>query len=539
MIEVKSNFKFQIPYLDYDDDEKDAIDEIFDIIRKDLLDPRTFSKIYRFSIRKETILSIFLGRITSNKVFINRMEWTKYSEEYSHLRNIEEKVKFRIPYQFYDEDKNILIGTNHALDAIKKEFLATGSVEQNYRFYAQGIGQLSVDIGSVVSKTIFISKIVLLHEKKILENPNPLLEKHFGLNSHHYLAGWITFIQKVMELDLTEKVSLIRQHRLGKVLSYCAKLKGDNEGQILGLAYQMIDAMANYYFFKSDEWRKGVRGLENSEWTNPQLKRVVNSFEHLISDRATVVFAQDSSQNSLSIARSGRMWSFKDEKMLEWRRVKEEIAKELPGQKLRFPLIVTNDIKMRLLTSVVQTYVKFFRSKNWQERISRFTDLDKTQRDFVNTLINLFSSDSDFELNRSGLNVLHNYHPSALPSEKWKELYRLAAEEISPIPQRMLLNIVIGHESTDQEAVAMALTHLPCGEVKIALDRCLNAYTAPYKTTLGSQLKFAAYQITQGGVCRLDICTKCRQTWPAFEALYWSIAESGLNMDIIAKMNMN
>jgi hypothetical protein len=91
----------------------------------------------------------------------------------------------------------------------------------------------------------------------------------------------------------------------------------------------------------------------------------------------------------------------------------------------------------------------------------------------------------------------------------------------------------------------MFISNLACGEVKIALDCCRELGSISQENrkhlpkTLGDRLQIFAFfkknQVRE--IERIDICQKCQDTWLVFEALYWALRESGLNMALTEKLN--
>lgn len=375
-----------------------------------------------------------------------------------------------------------------------------------------------------------------------LEDPNPALAHFFNSKINNNLLGWVIFVQKVMELDDNEKVKMIRQFQLGNVIGQCAELIGKSKGgddlkqqvsrQVNQLSFDLINAMTSHYFNSNS--RSG--GLERSDLNDrsQKLQGAVKSFTTLPGDRFTIVFAKDSGKDSMRIVRSVRMWTDND-RMVQWSMSKADWRKHFPGQWLQFTPLLVNDVKLEIMFQTMSLYLDHCHKICENDKLPFFFNFTQIKEGFVHELHTLHGArpeDRQFYLEQ-----VRKSFSAALPADKWVELAKLF--ERSSITKDQLMKTLGDFQTTPEAAAAMSLAHLPCGEMKIALECCEETGALPLErrealpSTLGARLQFAAFN--PRGAKRVDICHKCKEIWPAYEALYWAVRESGLNMQQLRK----
>jgi hypothetical protein len=181
-------------------------------------------------------------------------------------------------------------------------------------------------------------------------------------------------------------------------------------------------------------------------------------------------------------------------------------------------------------------------------------NFNKLNGGFNGTLSKLLNNRS-VDQKLSILTRMYNYFPEALSDEKWSELFQLCQKD--QISEKSLLSIIMSKKPTIENDLMMLIAQLVCGEVKIALDCCreLSALSSQelesLPPTLRDRLLFLAYEskglnrenlidlIKKRTLPRKDVCERCNDSWPVFEALYWSLRKSGVDMFILEKLWMH
>lgn len=393
-------------------------------------------------------------------------------------------------------------------------------------------------------------------------------QKNFALQK---IIGWIIFAQKMHEIkQLSSKVEIIQKYELGKVLSKCAQLLhsipqsmiSDDlipciAGQVVISATQILETMSCYYFFDSSEWKdslKPPKSTNGKDLSHPAIYTVLeNVLEEKGSNPFAYVAALDSRNNRLMISKSGRMWAINPKEITEWKNAQERSRYQYQKESLLFSSLTMEEITLRILFNNVRVFSQFCeanKDKVWPENI---TNINKIRGDFVNTLATMHCTRPKVDDRMHVLSVLYRFFPDALSFKRWNALFHHFRED--QVSQKSLMNIVMEENCTKEQALMMSLCYLPCGEVKIALDCCRELHTFSIEQgqglpkTLGERLLFSAFQpigkydekvraqLKKQELPRMDICQKCKDLWPVFESLYWSIRKCGIDLSVIEKLD--
>ncbi len=385
------------------------------------------------------------------------------------------------------------------------------------------------------------------------------------------VIGWIIFAQKMHEIKQTPaKFEIIQKYDLGKVLSKCAQLLqsipqgmiSDDlipciAGQIVISAAQILETMSHHYFFVSSEGKdslKPPKSTNGKDLAHPTIYTVLeNVLEEKGNNPYAYVAASDSRNNRLMISKSGRMWAINPKEITEWKNARERSSYQYQKESLFFSSLRMEEITLRILFNSVRVFSQFCEANKdtvWPENITNF---NKIRGDFVNTLATMHSSRPKADDRMHVLSLFYRFFPDALSLKKWNALFDHFRED--QVSQKSLMGIVMEGNCSKEQALMMSLCYLPCGEVKIALDCCreLNTYSKEQvqglPKTLGERLLFSAFQpigkydekvraqLKKQELPRMDICQKCKDLWPVFESLYWSIRKCGLDLSIIEKLD--
>ncbi len=385
------------------------------------------------------------------------------------------------------------------------------------------------------------------------------------------VIGWIIFAQKMHEIKQTNaKFEIIQKYELGKVLSKCAKLLHSipqgmiNDelipciaGQVVISAAQILETMAQYYFFVSSEGKDSLKPPKSTigkDLSHPAIYTVLeNVLEEKGNNPFAYVAASDSRNNRLMISKSGRMWAINPKEITEWKNARERSSYQYQKESLFFSSLRMEEITLRILFNNVRIFSQFCeanKDKVWPETITNF---NKIRGDFVNTLATMHSTRPKVDDRMHVLSLFYRFFPDALSLKKWNALFHHFRED--QVSQKSLMSIVMEGNCTKDQVLMMSLCYLPCGEIKIALDCCreLNIFTKEQvhglPKTLGERLLFSAFQpigkydekvraeLKTQELPRMDICQKCKDLWPVFESLYWSIRKCGIDLSVIEKLD--
>jgi hypothetical protein len=387
------------------------------------------------------------------------------------------------------------------------------------------------------------------------------------------LIGWIIFTQKMLELShSSEIVGIIQKFSLGKILSQCAELLhyvpqdmithdliSRIAKELIFSVTQVLETLSHHYFFESSEWKDGLknpRSANASDFPHPALFTVLETIlEEKSSIRSFVcVAAWDNAKNRLMVAKSGRTWAVNPAEINEWENARKKCSFTFSKESVFFSWLTMGEMTMRFIFNTVCVFSQFCKVN--QDTIvcpESIANYNKIRGDFVHMLGTLHSTRSKVNDRILILSVVKRFFSNALSNKKWDELFDHFQED--QVTENSLMRIVAGKESTKKQALMMALCYLPCGEVKIALDCCRELGTFSPKQlqslpkTLGERLLFSAFQpvedydekvraqLKSHQLPGMDICQKCKDLWPVFEALYWSIRECGLDMSVIEKLS--
>jgi hypothetical protein len=377
------------------------------------------------------------------------------------------------------------------------------------------------------------------------------------------VVGWIIFIQKILEIeDIKSKINMIHKYSLGKVINQCASLlyhvplemvddlMPHLAGQINLMATQILETISIGYF-ESLEWQEALQKLMTNATTPSQQPMREKTLETILNykeaSNRTYVTAWDLFKNRLMISMSGRLMALAPENIQKWKTLRHHCKESLPYLPLFFNgALFLNEITAQILSRIASAFSHFCSTNPdvyWPNNLL----VSKTVKgNFVNLLVTLMNIRSDFDNRKTVLSVIHRLLDSALPTEKWNRLFHLIQND--HISEEEMLSIVMDGKATNAQLAAMSVSFWFCGEGKIALDCCVELGSYSRKQlqnlpkTLGARLSFSAVQfrekqdeekaarIGKHQVSYLKICQRCQETWPIFEALYWSLRKTGINM---------
>lgn len=391
-------------------------------------------------------------------------------------------------------------------------------------------------------------------------------------NAFQKIVGWIIFTQKLLKLENTaEKASMLQKLRIGEIINQCASLlihvpseMIDDLGSLLAVqinltAAQVLETMSMYYFFESVEWKKAIKSLRTDSPKNdhfPILTQTLN----IILDRKkdvinTCVLAWDTFEKRLLLANSGRSWGVFPQNIKNWNATREMCTFSLPNNPLFFTDIAVKQITMQILFRITYVFSQFS-DKNHKSINSpkSINDVNTVRGRFAHLVSDLYNSRPNIEDRITMLSLMHCYFNQALPPEQWNALLHLAEKE--DVSELDVMAIVMRGKTTKEQHVAMFLCNYTCGEGKIALEcyRALGQLSSKQRQqlpeTLGERLLFSAVRAKKEervrgtpifigkheAIQKMEICEKCHDAWHAFEALYWSFQQTGINLHILEKL---
>lgn len=381
-----------------------------------------------------------------------------------------------------------------------------------------------------------------------------------GSNLYNIVA-WTICIQKVLKLDPIKAIEIIQTAKLGGKLSQCAEyicaipaeIQDDvvrqMAFQIRYTAVELLKTQSHYYFHQTTNWKNGRDGLKRSHSAeadqNAQcLQKTVSTLPKEPGSSSAWVIAKDTVQDRLWISQSGRTWAVNSNKLAYWAKNKLN-WKRLVGNRLSFCTLIVDSVTMEMISKITAIYVEFCRSNSDRSSVSHFTDFNKVRGDFCARVVKLFATRPDAAKRTFILSRMQKYFPDALPEEKWKQLFKLVDKKT--VSQQDVAAVVMNGKSTCDQLIAMSTAVANCGEFKIALEFCRELSILPEESqkllpkTLGERLEIYAFKSQQnvdsGKRERMRICERCCQLWNVYEALYWSIRSSGLNLSMIEKLD--
>lgn len=362
------------------------------------------------------------------------------------------------------------------------------------------------------------------------------------------------------ELDAIDAVLAIRDPQkqtdsickslLGASITRCAKAaEGSRElsSRVKTQAVRMLQSLAAYYFYHTELWvgaRKSILLSDSEKAKRSAVELGSRIAKMTVEDVGSFswIAARDLATGRLCLSRSGRPWGATRVSMERWEKSKAEWNEVLQGEKLMFGSILWSPATFEILTSLSEIYVECCRIYKDSDAVSHFTDFNKIRGDFCGLIVKLCSTRPPRERGVI-VQLLEKHFPTALTARKWSALYKVMNKP--QIEQRDILSIVCETRTTPNEAVAMSMATLFCGEPKIALDFCRELGTldpkiaAKLPATLGERLEISAYPALpdkSGAKDPIPICSKCYQVWPIAESLYWAIRQSGLSLAAIESL---
>lgn len=382
------------------------------------------------------------------------------------------------------------------------------------------------------------------HLTPTLDDPAKPLRLHFNAFEKNRLRGWILFIQNTLKLNDHERVELIRKYQLGHVLNLCAQHLIDNKDshlaeQVVNLAIELTSSLIDYSFFRTPKWQEWENCLENSKFTPPrQIKETMNTLPPYLRRTNALTFAKDLVLNQLWVAPGGRMWESHGHNSFVWDQVKEAWQNALPDQNFSFCKAYPSKITLKMLARSLSHYLEFCNVHHLQ--IPKFLNANSVRGKFNWQLEGLLSHRKT-EDRVAILDALRLHFPIVLPEENWIQLYALM--EKPTVSQEDIGDIIFSHRATQEALRAMSICTITYGEIKIVLESCRNlSFLSPEEKnrlpkTLADRLQFATL-LQNNDQEQIELCEKCQQMWPACEALYSAIRESGLNLPLLEKLNI-
>lgn len=423
---------------------------------------------------------------------------------------------------------------------------------------AQGI---SLADPSSALKTIFNEK-----------NPTFVIPQHNGNNSAlHKIVGWIIFAQNLFKWeDSPKKVEIIQKYALGKILNQCASvlqqvpknmitddLMPNIAGQVILSATQVLETMSYFYFFHSPDSKECLKGpieMDESEPLEPMFFSVLENIaeEKEVDHNKTYVSAWDNTKNRWMFSKSGRLWWIHHVEAESWTQALKKSRAAFPKNPFFFCKMTMYEVTSQILFNTAQAFSQFCKTN--KIHVCSLQNFNKLNGGFHGTLSKLLNNRS-VDQKLSILTRMYNYFPEALSDEKWSELFQFCQKD--QISDKSLLSIIMSKKPTRENDLMMLIAQLVCGEVKIALDCCreLSALSSQelesLPPTLRDRLLFLAYEskglnrenlidlIKKRTLPRKDVCERCNDSWPVFEAIYWSLRKSGVDMFILEKLWMH
>jgi len=383
---------------------------------------------------------------------------------------------------------------------------------------------------------------------------NPMLKS----SALFKVAGWLMFTQKVLELKTPhEKMRMIQKFALGKTINQCAQLLNyvrqemiDEQMarlsiQLIDCAIQVLQTTSQHYFFYTSEWKEGLKSPKSAEQSHENLDKALEIMQEN-KEKKTCVVAWDTVEKRLMLAKSGRMWAVNPRDIEYWKIAQQKYNSSLQKESFYFTKMTVDEPTVQMLFQTLFVFSQFCEKNKdiiWPENISNF---NKIRGDFVKFLGELHQTRPKVKDRMLILSLLYRNFSKALPYKKWVALFHLFQND--RVSQQELMEIVMEGKCTKEQGMMMLLCHLPCGEVKIALDCCreLSPSSRQNQCTLGERLQFSAFKaddnINQSttvkqGLSPIDICQKCHDLWPVFETLYWSLKTSGIDMSLIENLD--
>lgn len=365
------------------------------------------------------------------------------------------------------------------------------------------------------------------------------------------LSEEIESIDAVLAIKDPEKqYEVICKSRLGASITRCANAAAESReigSRVRTQAVRMLKALAAHYFYHTELWigaRKSIllSETEKAKRNGAQLGSRIAKMEVEDVGSFTWIAARDLATGRICLSRSGRPWGATRASLERWEQSKADWEQVLKGENLMFGSIVWSPAAFEILTSLAELYVECCRIYRDSDAISHFTDFNKIRGDFCGLIVKLCSTRPPRERGVI-IQLLEKHFPTALTARKWSALYKIMNKP--QIEQKDILSIVCETKTTPNEAVAMAMAALFCGEPKIALDFCRELGTLDPKViarlpeTLGERLEISAYPALpdkSGAKEPIPICSKCHQVWPIAESLYWAIRQSGLSLAAIERL---
>lgn len=374
------------------------------------------------------------------------------------------------------------------------------------------------------------------------------------------IVAWTIHIQKILDLDPVKAAEIIQTHKLGRKLSQCAEYIGAipakmHDGVVGQMAYQikytaveLLKSLSHYYFHQTSEWKNGREGLKRSYSDeadkNAQcLQKDVSALPKESGTHAWVI-AKDAVQGRLWISRSGRTWVVNLKHLEQW--TKSQLNwEQVLGDRTSFCTLMVNSVAIEIVSKITASYAEFCRMNSDHSSVSHFTDFNKVRGLFCQQMFNLVVKKPDAKDRMSILSCMQKHFQEALPEKKWKQLFTIVDK--GTFTHQDFLSVVMSDKSTYDQLIAMALATANCGEFKILLELCreLNFLSEEslklLPKTLGERLEIYAFRAEHteetGKRKQIKICEKCRQLWTVFEALYWSVRNSGLNLSAIENLD--
>jgi hypothetical protein len=385
------------------------------------------------------------------------------------------------------------------------------------------------------------------------------------------VVGWIIFTQKLLKLENTvEKANMIQKFHIGEIINRCVSLLNHLPLEMIDplafrlgveinlVAIQVLETMSMFYFFESMEWKKAVNSLQADSTKNKHFPLLMRAFEIILDQKdqkKICVSAWDTDTKQFLLARSGRMWGFDPQYLESWTTTRKICKSALANEPLFFTNIVAADITMEILFRITYVFSQFI-DKNPTSMIfpKNINDFNTVRGHFAGLLWDLFSTRPNTENRIAILFRLYNVFNKALSPEKWDALLHLAEKET--VSKQDILAIVMDGKITKEQTVAMFLSVYSCGELKIVLECCRLGFLSPTQRrdlpeTLGKRLLFFAIRskekkqeqgktifIGKHEVIQMETCDKCRDIWPALEALYKVLRKTGINLQGLQQLDL-
>ncbi|MDF2577772.1 MAG: hypothetical protein K0S74_1256 [Chlamydiales bacterium] len=383
------------------------------------------------------------------------------------------------------------------------------------------------------------------------------------------IVGWIIFTQKTLEQNnYAITMQRVQEYQLGKILTQCANLLRmvpdiiiDDElllnlaGQIISMSASILRAVSHAYFFKTEEWKKGMNALQSTRvdmTPHSNLKEIVETiYANTEGAKSTYVTAWDTVNERLLVANSGRRWALEPQKLIKFKEIKDKCQSLFPEQEVALSARYISIGTVQFLISTVHSLFEFCIAEKDTIYIGAISNLKIIRDSFIKQLMHLLKWQLNPSKRELYLCKMYRLFPKALAECQWQQLVTLFRKE-QPL-QEEIIAIVEGNELTQEQAINMIVYNWNCGEAEIALNSCrdlpklLAQNPVDLPGTLGERLFFSAFLPTekinleefvgQQELIQIDPCKKCQQLWPIYEALYWSIRQSGLDMHLLEQLD--